>query len=136
MKYKMKTNRNIEFTINQEGFNPANYIEDLNKDTVIMLAIGEILTQKHNIQSIYPVREEGDEEPEGIRLEVMTNQMVENENGEHSNEVLIAYVDEYKAGEISGFFNNARQSFVLIGDIIINKRNANFIIPAASEETE
>lgn len=117
MNYILTTNRGVTVNFESEDFDPAAYVENLNIPTMNTLAIMNMVIQKNNIQSIVPVRQEGELAPSGTEIKILTN------NGDY----ITAYVSDYSATEVSADFNNNQTTFVLLGDIIIHRHHANMI---------
>lgn len=119
MSYEIRTNRGLVFTINQDNFDEKKYMESLNDERLLMIAMGDIVMQKHNIENIAPKRDESGT-LEGTVIDIHMG----------DGRILQAPVDEYNPNEVASAFNDVRQTFILIGDTIVNRRNVNMLLPA------
>lgn len=119
MEYELKTNRGLSLKFQSDHFSPQEYIAGLNEEKLLTVAIGNMVTQKSNIQSISPVYPEGTE-PTGEKIKIYTN----------LGEIIPAYVESFDAGKTSAALNDGKNLFILLGEVIVHKHNANLIMPA------
>lgn len=119
MKYELKTNRGLGMEFESDSFKTDEYVAVLNDETVFSIAVGDMVTQKNNIQSIVPVYTD-ETTPVERQIAIHTNQ----------GGVITAYTDTYNAQEVSAALNDRINQFVLIGGVIIHRHNANLIMPA------
>lgn len=119
MEYELKTNRGLSMKFESDSFNTEEYVAVLNDEKVFSIAVGDMVTQKNNIQSIVPVYTE-ETAPIEQKIAIHTNQ----------GEVITAYADTYDAQEVSKSLNDRINQFILLGGVIVHKHNANLIMPA------
>lgn len=119
MKYELKTNRGLRMEFESDSFNTEEYVAVLNDESVFSIAVGNMVTQKNNVQSIEPVYT-AETTPTEQQIAIHTNQ----------GDVITAYSDTYNAQEVSKSLNDRAKQFILLGGVIVHKHNANLILPA------
>lgn len=125
MKYVAETYKGVSLTLGEE-FDLNGFKELLKNEKVSSLALGKVSTLKSNIRFVYPVYVEG-EVPEGEKLLIHLN---------GGAKPVVAYAVDYDSLDVTNQYNDAKNSFLLIGDTLISRNEYSLVMPAPAEEEE
>lgn len=108
----------MNLEVNCEGYNPQELVQNVNNQSSTMIAIGDVIAQRHLISRVVLV-----EEPAEVNIEIKTN----------DGTVIRTLMDNYNAQELMKVLNNATDSLVAVGGIIILRYEISRIVPIKKE---
>ncbi|MGG3235812.1 hypothetical protein ABEP17_20525 [Priestia flexa] len=108
----------MNLEVNCEGYNPQELVQNVNNQSSTMIAIGDIIAQRHLINRVVPV-----EEPADVNIEIKTN----------DGTIIRTFMENYNAQELMKVLNNATDSLVAVGNIIILRYEISRIVPLKKE---
>lgn len=108
----------MNLEVNCEDYNPQELVQNVNNQSSTMIAIGDVIAQRHLISRVVPV-----EEPAEVNIEIKTN----------DGTVIRTLMDNYNAQELMKVLNNATDSLVAVGGIIILRYEISRIVPIKKE---
>lgn len=108
----------MNLEVNCEDYNPQELVQNVNNQSSTMIAIGDIIAQRHLINRVVPV-----EEPADVNIEIKTN----------DGTIIRTFMENYNAQELMKVLNNATDSLVAVGNIIILRYEISRIVPLKKE---